>query len=69
VQRVLPVVGNVRYAAPGYLVFGQNGKLMAQRFDAGKLRLEGDASRLLTGSGVTRRRLSEFPIPGSWPTP
>jgi len=35
---------NAVYAAPGYLLFIKQGTLMAQRFDAGNLRLTGDAA-------------------------
>ncbi len=42
VERLLPVVSNVRYAQPGYVLFSQHGKLMAQRFDAGRRRFEDD---------------------------
>lgn len=34
---------NVAYAPPGYLLFNREGTLMAQRFDAGKLKLLGQA--------------------------
>src|SRR5262249_3260110 len=34
------------YADPGYLVYQRNRNLVAQRFDAGSLRLEGDPSAL-----------------------
>jgi serine/threonine protein kinase/Tol biopolymer transport system component len=40
------------YAPPGYLLFVRQGTLMAQPFDAGKLRLTGDAAPLLEHAGV-----------------
>jgi Tol biopolymer transport system component len=39
------------YADPGYLLFGSQGNLYAQRFDVGGLRVTGD--RLLVAEGIT----------------
>ena len=41
-RRILPSVGVVRYVAPGYLLFGRDGKLTAQPFDASNLKTYGD---------------------------
>lgn len=41
-KRLLTEQSNAVYAAPGYLLFGRQGTLMAQRFDAGKLELSGE---------------------------
>ena len=48
-KRLLTTQSNAQYAPPGYLLFGREGILMAQRFDARKLALSGE----------------EFPILGS----
>jgi Tol biopolymer transport system component len=40
---------NASFAPPGLLLFGREGTLMAQRFDAGKLSLEGDAFAVAGG--------------------
>ena len=41
--RLLTEQTNAVYASPGYLLFGRQGTLMAQRFDADKLQLSGEA--------------------------
>jgi hypothetical protein len=41
-QLVMTSTSPVRYAPPGYLFFGRQGTLMAQRFDAGSLRMMGE---------------------------
>jgi serine/threonine protein kinase len=42
--RVIPgIVSNAQYGPPGYLVFTRNDTLLAQPFDAGRLRLSGEA--------------------------
>jgi Tol biopolymer transport system component len=43
VKRILTAQSNAQYAPPGYLLFGREGALMAQRFDAGALKLAGEA--------------------------
>ncbi|MGH9730233.1 MAG: protein kinase domain-containing protein [Candidatus Acidiferrales bacterium] len=40
------------YAAPGYLLFVRDGTLMAQPFNAGKLRLSGEATPIAQNVGV-----------------
>jgi serine/threonine protein kinase/Tol biopolymer transport system component len=40
--------GNAAYVAPGYLLFYRNKALFAQRFDAAKLELTGDATPIVT---------------------
>src|SRR6185436_14574683 len=42
VKKVMTAQSSVTYAAPGYLLFRRAGKLTAQRFDAGSLKLVGD---------------------------
>jgi eukaryotic-like serine/threonine-protein kinase len=63
---ILSAAGRATYAAPGYLLFNQNGSILAQPFDAGSLKLSGtptvvrglkDASGQYSGSpmlGVSR---------------
>jgi Tol biopolymer transport system component len=41
-RRILPILSNARYVAPGYLVFAKEGSLRAQRFDLKRLELSGD---------------------------
>jgi Tol biopolymer transport system component len=41
--RLLTEQSNAAYAAPGYLLFGRDGTLMAQRFDRDTLKLSGEA--------------------------
>src|SRR5262249_34310890 len=43
-QFVVPSASAVRYASPGYLLFGQMDPLMAQRFDVGKGQILGEAA-------------------------
>ena len=42
VKRLLPEETNAQYTEPGYVMFSRGGKLMAQPFDAGRLRITGD---------------------------
>jgi Tol biopolymer transport system component len=42
-RRILTAQSNAAYAPPGYLLYGRDGALMAQRFDANKVELAGDA--------------------------
>jgi eukaryotic-like serine/threonine-protein kinase len=42
VQKIMSAQSAPTYAAPGYLLFRRRGKLMAQRFDARRLKLQGD---------------------------
>jgi Tol biopolymer transport system component len=44
--RIMPSDSNVVFTEPGYLVFWRERTLYAQPFDAGSLRLSGDATRL-----------------------
>jgi len=41
-KKILDVLSEAQYAAPGYLVFGRNTTLFAQRFDASSLSLAGE---------------------------
>ncbi len=50
-QRIMPVESRVEYAAPGYLLHVRQGTLLAQPFDAGKLRLLGKPAPLAEGLG------------------
>jgi len=50
------------YAAPGYLLFLRDTTLMAQRFDASKLRLEGEAQALAIPVGVNGLERAQFDI-------
>jgi len=43
VKKVLTAGSAAVFAEPGYLVFAREGRVMAQRFDAGRLELAGDA--------------------------
>lgn len=47
--------GNMDYVAPGYLLFYRDKTLFAQRFDADKRQLSGDATPLLTDVAYTPR--------------
>jgi len=42
-KKILDVLSEAQYAAPGYLVFGRNTTLFAQRFDVSSLSLVGEA--------------------------
>ena len=48
---LMPGASNAIYAAPGYLLFARGGDLMAQKFDAQRLELDG--SPVVIGRGVT----------------
>ncbi len=48
-RRILPILSNARYVAPGYLVFAKDGLLRAQRFDPERLQLSGDPITLADG--------------------
>ena len=57
---ILRGVSDAVYAPPGYLLFIRDGTLMAQRFDAGKLRLSGDPSPIaqkIEGNGILKKGL------------
>jgi Tol biopolymer transport system component len=43
VKRILTTGSAAVYAEPGYLLFERDGRVMAQRFDPGRLEVEGDA--------------------------
>ncbi len=43
VKKVLTAGSAATFAEPGYLVFARDGRVMAQRFDTGRLELTGDA--------------------------
>jgi Tol biopolymer transport system component len=42
-RMLLPIESNASYVAPGFLIYGRQTTLLAQPFDAGKLRLSGEA--------------------------
>jgi Tol biopolymer transport system component len=48
-RRILPFLTNARFVAPGYLVYGRDGSLRAQRFDPERLALSGEPVTLLDG--------------------
>ena len=48
-RRILPILSNARYVAPGYLIFAKDGSLRAQRFDPERLQLSGDPITLVDG--------------------
>jgi Tol biopolymer transport system component len=59
-RRLLPVLSNARYVEPGYLVYGREGALRAQRFDLGRLELSGNPYPLVEGVqyfGLTQSHL------------
>ena len=63
---ILRGVSDAVYAPPGYLLFIRGGALMAQRFDAAKLRLSGDASPIaenIEGNGILKKGL--FTVSGN----
>ena len=45
-RRLLPVLSNATYAAPGYLLYAKDGSLRAQPFDAARLELRGEPKTL-----------------------
>jgi eukaryotic-like serine/threonine-protein kinase len=47
--RILAEPGRIQYASPGFLLFARQNALLAQRFDAGRLRLRGDPVPLVGG--------------------
>jgi Tol biopolymer transport system component len=49
-RRILPVLSNAYFVAPGYLVYAKDSQLRAQRFDPERLELSGDPITL--GEGV-----------------
>ncbi len=56
---LLPVRTRAQYAN-GYLFFGRQGNLMAQRFDPEKLQLFGEALRVTEGLGLSGQELSNM---------
>jgi len=48
-KRILPVLSNARFVEPGYLVYGKDGSLRAQRFDPGTLEVTGEPIALIDG--------------------
>jgi serine/threonine protein kinase/Tol biopolymer transport system component len=55
--------GNVKYIAPGYLLFPRNGTLMAQPFDANRLSLSGEPIRVADNvSGLAIANLLDFSV-------
>jgi Tol biopolymer transport system component/predicted Ser/Thr protein kinase len=43
IKRILTEISNAVYVPPGYILFARDGLLMAQRFDASRLELSGEA--------------------------
>ena len=52
-RRLLDADAAAVYAASGHLLFVRNGELLAQRFDATSLALDGEAFRLAGGISVS----------------
>ena len=48
-KRLLPALSNARFVPPGYLVYGREGSLRAQKFDPDRLALGGEPRVLLEG--------------------
>ena len=48
-RRLLPVLSNAVFVQPGYLIYGRDGTLRAQRFDVGRLELSGNPILLTEG--------------------
>jgi serine/threonine protein kinase len=57
-QRLISVESNVSYTRPGFLIYGRQETLMAQPFDAGRLRITGDPFPIA-------ERVLRMPLPGS----
>jgi eukaryotic-like serine/threonine-protein kinase len=47
--RITPEMGRAHYASPGFLLFSRQNTLLAQRFDAKRLRISGDPVPLVGG--------------------
>ena len=60
VTRLLPEETNAQYTEPGYILFSRGGNLMAQPFDAGRLRFTGDPS--LAAQEVSEATTLDFPF-------
>jgi serine/threonine protein kinase len=60
VTRLLPDETNAQYTEPGYVLFSRGGNLMAQPFDAGRLRFTGDPS--LAAQEVSEAMTPDFPF-------
>ena len=56
---LIPLRTRAQYAS-GYLFFGRQGNLMAQRFDPDKLQLSGEATRVTEGLGVSGAELGNM---------
>jgi eukaryotic-like serine/threonine-protein kinase len=52
--RLTQIHSRMAYASPGYLVFVQDGALLAQTFDSAKLRLTGEPLRIADGLAYVR---------------
>jgi serine/threonine protein kinase len=48
-RRLLPILSNARFVEPGYLIYGKEGSLRAQRFDPRRLELSGEPIPLVDG--------------------
>ena len=57
-QPLISVESNVSYTPPGFLIYGRQETLMAQPFDAGRLRITGDPFPVA-------ERVLRMPVPGS----
>ncbi len=48
-RRIIPILTNARYVAPGYLVYAKDGQLRAQSFDLKRLEVSGEPITLADG--------------------
>ena len=63
-RMLLPIVSTASYAPPGFLIYGRQTTLLAQPFDAAKLRLTGRAFPIAERVGLQRDfRYPRFPSP------
>jgi eukaryotic-like serine/threonine-protein kinase len=62
VTPLFKVGSRVEYAEPGYLLFVRENTLVAQKFNAGALKVEGDATPIGEGLGVDAVGLASFSV-------
>ena len=62
VTPLFKVGSRVEYAEPGYLLFVRENTLVAQKFNAGTLKVEGDATPIGEGLGVDAVGLASFSV-------
>jgi serine/threonine protein kinase len=59
-ETLFPIDARVQYCEPGYLVYFRDGILLAQKFDADKLEVDGEAKPLTDEVGVGEADRAEF---------